>query len=195
VKVKCPNAACGKLLQVPDDCLGREAQCPACKHVFRLPAAMQAGTRRVKCGRCGAEYEAPAEAAGPFRCSNCNTAAHAGKAPVGSHPRPPATVRPAHAAPTECPLCGRKVKGKKCMYCGADLSLPADVAAAASIDLTKGISATLFNEAGEEVLSGKLRAGDAGLHASGYAPDAKASGPTGGELAVIPVFWPTQRKT
>jgi predicted Ser/Thr protein kinase len=39
VIIKCPNAACGKAMQLPDNAAGKRVQCPTCKQPFLVPAA------------------------------------------------------------------------------------------------------------------------------------------------------------
>src|SRR5438046_1095706 len=38
VIIKCPNAACGKAMQLPDNAAGKRVQCPTCKQPFQVPA-------------------------------------------------------------------------------------------------------------------------------------------------------------
>ena len=42
VIIKCPNAACGKAMQLPDNAAGKRVQCPTCKQPFQVPAAAPA---------------------------------------------------------------------------------------------------------------------------------------------------------
>ena len=39
VVIKCPNAACAKAMQLPDNAAGKRVQCPSCKQPFQVPAA------------------------------------------------------------------------------------------------------------------------------------------------------------
>src|SRR5438105_7945624 len=39
VIIKCPNVACGKAMQLPDNAAGKRVQCPTCKQPFQVPAA------------------------------------------------------------------------------------------------------------------------------------------------------------
>jgi hypothetical protein len=52
IKLKCPNAGCGKQLTVRDDLAGKIARCPACRQAMKIPtprpqAAPQAKPRRT----------------------------------------------------------------------------------------------------------------------------------------------------
>ena len=38
VIIKCPNAACGKSMQLPDNAAGKRVQCPTCKQPFQVAA-------------------------------------------------------------------------------------------------------------------------------------------------------------
>src|SRR5262249_41156918 len=42
--LKCPNAACGKPIQIADGMGGRQMQCPTCKKPFVVPAAKSGGS-------------------------------------------------------------------------------------------------------------------------------------------------------
>jgi len=63
------------------------------------------------------------------------------------------------------------------MYCGADLTLSADEAMAASVDVAKGLFINLLDQKGNLVLSGMMRAQADGLHITGY--------PAGGDEMTI----------
>src|SRR5271155_2661649 len=81
VILKCPNAACGKPMQVPDNAAGKRVQCPTCKQPFQVPAAQPAA----------APAAAPATMGGSsspsFSLGDTNGGAK-------------------HTAPTKCPACG-----------------------------------------------------------------------------------------
>src|SRR5260370_17875355 len=42
VIIKCPNAACGKSMQLPDNAAGKRVQCPTCKQPFLVAAPSMA---------------------------------------------------------------------------------------------------------------------------------------------------------
>jgi hypothetical protein len=46
IKVTCPNVSCGKLSAVKEEFAGRQAKCPACGTIMKIPAAPQAATPR-----------------------------------------------------------------------------------------------------------------------------------------------------
>ena len=81
---KCPY--CASVIEVPEDCAGQAADCPACHRAFTVPfpnksqrAAMSAATAgefiSFLCKTCGQEIEAPAEMAGsPSECPGCGAA-------------------------------------------------------------------------------------------------------------------------
>src|SRR5271167_4680830 len=90
VIIKCPNAACGKQMQVPDNAAGKRVQCPTCKQPFMVPAAAPAPV-----------------AAAPSGSQSSITFSDAGNG-----------VKT--AAPTLCPACGSKLNegAVACMDCG-----------------------------------------------------------------------------
>ncbi len=81
---KCPY--CASVIEVPEDCAGQAADCPACHRAFTVPfpnksqrAAMSAATAgefiSFLCKTCGQEIEAPAEMAGTSsECPGCGAA-------------------------------------------------------------------------------------------------------------------------
>ncbi len=91
VIIKCPNAACGKQMQVPDNAAGKRVQCPTCKQPFMVPAA------------------APAPAAA---AASTGSASSISFSDAGNGAKP--------AAPTKCPACGSKLNegAVACMDCG-----------------------------------------------------------------------------
>jgi len=76
MQVKC---GCGKQLKIPDTLAGKNAKCPGCGKVFKVPAAPSAAADApakivVECS-CGKKLAAPASAAGKrVRCPACNAA-------------------------------------------------------------------------------------------------------------------------
>ena len=112
--------SCGKMLRVPDTQAGKNARCPACNKVFKVPAvpvtAPPPPTKIPFQCPCGKKLSAPISAAGKkVLCPACNTeitipaapaasAPPAGTAPPGAQRKAPAT-RPAGkpAAPTPAP--------------------------------------------------------------------------------------------
>lgn len=81
---KCPY--CASVIEVPEDCAGQAADCPACHRAFTVPfpnraqrAAMAAATAgdfiSFLCKTCGQEIEAPADMAGTSsECPGCGAA-------------------------------------------------------------------------------------------------------------------------
>src|SRR5205807_2643021 len=90
VIIKCPNAACGKAMQLPDNAAGKRVQCPSCKQPFQVPAPVAAA----------------ATATTPSIPS-----ISLGDAANGAKPA---------ATPTVCPACGSKLNegAVACMDCG-----------------------------------------------------------------------------
>src|SRR4029077_11132262 len=54
IKVRCPNAACGKLAAVKEEFAGKRAQCPACGTIMPIPTLQAAS----------AAHEVPQDTAG-----------------------------------------------------------------------------------------------------------------------------------
>src|SRR5476649_1781937 len=91
--IKCPNAACGKPMQVPDNAAGKRVQCPTCKQPFLVPAAQPT--------------LAPA---GPATMGGANPSFSLGDTGNGAKA----------AAPTKCPACSSTLNegAVACMDCG-----------------------------------------------------------------------------
>src|SRR5438132_10802368 len=93
--IKCPNAACGKAMQLPDNAAGKRVQCPTCKQPFQVP---------------GAGAIAPTLAGStPSTMSGSTPSISLGDATNG-----------AKAGPTKCPSCGSTLNegAVACMDCG-----------------------------------------------------------------------------
>src|SRR5262245_16354921 len=99
--IRCPNAACGKPMQVPDDAAGKQVRCPTCK--TERPAG------------------APAPPPPPARPAVPPPAPAA--RPPAAPPRPaqpPSATGAKTPAPTKCPACGAELLAGAiaCMDCG-----------------------------------------------------------------------------
>ena len=198
MKVKCPKATCGKTLNVPQQYVGRKVRCPACSQVFRLGKPAEAQDELATCSQCGGMYVVAHDAAGTFQCPECRAAAQhpvpmalpvepvaqapaatpvAGLAPAAGPAEPPVEAPPA-PAPEYCPVCGHKLgrNPKKCIYCGADVTMSMDDPQMTGVDVVAGVSVHLLSAEGAEVLAGTMRARDDGLHVWGYPPGAHGGG-------------------
>ena len=72
VILKCPNAACGKPMQVPDNAAGKRVQCPTCKQPFMVPAAQPApSTPSISLGD-------GVKPAAPTKCPACGSTLNEG---------------------------------------------------------------------------------------------------------------------
>ncbi len=96
IVVKCPNAACAKSMQIPDNAAGKRVQCPTCKSPFMVPGA-----------------PAPVPAGGASASSGAMPAIGMSGSFNGTKPSPA-------AAPTKCPACGSQLNegAVACMDCG-----------------------------------------------------------------------------
>jgi predicted Ser/Thr protein kinase len=69
VVIKCPNAACGKAMQLPDNAAGKRVQCPTCKQPFLVPgAAPPASSPSISIDTGNG-----AKAASPTKCPACGS--------------------------------------------------------------------------------------------------------------------------
>ena len=69
MQIKCK---CGKLLKIPESFAGKNAKCPACGKVLRVPAAPSGASKIIVTCECGKRLSAPASAAGKrVRCPGC----------------------------------------------------------------------------------------------------------------------------
>src|SRR5207253_10111880 len=99
VIIKCPNAACGKSMQLPDNAAGRRVQCPTCKQPFQVPAV--AGVPVAAPATSPAAVEAPPPSSPSINLGEAGNDAKS-------------------LTPTKCPSCGAPLNegAIACMDCG-----------------------------------------------------------------------------
>src|SRR5437762_1046295 len=92
--IKCPNAACGKAMQLPDNAAGKRVQCPTCKQPFQVPGATPTLSGTSPATMSGS---APSISLGDTNGSGSKA-----------------------ASPTKCPACGSMLNegAVACMDCG-----------------------------------------------------------------------------
>lgn len=113
------------------------------------------------CPHCTQSLEASEDILGQnVDCPNCGKQIAVPPSRHVPSPAPEVKVR-------NCPVCTHTIKGNKCMYCGADLSLSKEEILSDSVDLVKGVFVTILDETGKQMLSGMMRAEQDGLHVMG----------------------------
>src|SRR5689334_19415984 len=80
VVIKCPNPACGKAMQVPDNAAGKRVQCPTCKQPFQVPggAPAQATMSGAQSTMSGSMSDSRPPAAAPTKCPACGSTLNEG---------------------------------------------------------------------------------------------------------------------
>jgi len=103
--LKCPNAACGKPVQIPDGMGGKQVKCPTCHKPFVVPGAKPAGSAH------GVQAKPAMAAAGAARGG--------GGSSVGTIDLP-AVPAAGGAGATKCPACSAALLpgAISCMDCG-----------------------------------------------------------------------------
>src|SRR5437870_12331778 len=81
VIIKCPNAACGKAMQLPDNAAGKRVQCPTCKQPFQVPAAPAASAAQPPSSpsfSLGDTNGSGSKLAAPTKCPACGSTLNEG---------------------------------------------------------------------------------------------------------------------
>ncbi len=132
VIIKCPNAACGKAMQLPDNAAGKRVQCPTCKQPFQVPATAAApaakpgsmpsislsdvgngakGASPTKCPACGSMLNE-----GAVACMDCGFMLQADTGPA--EPEGPPNL----CANTACGVANPPGE-RNCVRCGNPLPI------------------------------------------------------------------------
>ena len=73
VIIKCPNAGCGKQMQVPDNAAGKRVQCPTCKQPFQVPAAQPAAATASSASSPSITLSDATPSASASKCPACGS--------------------------------------------------------------------------------------------------------------------------
>jgi predicted Ser/Thr protein kinase len=72
VIIKCPNTACAKAMQLPDNAAGKRVQCPSCKQPFQVPSQAATPTPSSPSISLG-DVGNGAKSATPTKCPACGS--------------------------------------------------------------------------------------------------------------------------